>query len=71
MFSCNLSKLPEFDPNIKTCALSQEFLRQNPEWAKVIQKYKIFNILEPNAVQTQGEQRGQASRGGNKDTVQR
>jgi hypothetical protein len=36
---------PEFDPNIKTCALSLEFLRQNPEWFDFIEKYNIVNIL--------------------------
>jgi hypothetical protein len=36
---------PEFDPSIKTCALSLEFLRQNPEWFAFIEKYNIVNIL--------------------------
>ena len=37
---------PEFDPSIKTCAFSQEFLRQNPEWFDFIEKYNIVNILD-------------------------
>ena len=37
---------PEFDPNIKTCAFSQEFLRQHPEWFDFIEKYNIINILD-------------------------
>jgi hypothetical protein len=37
---------PEFDPNIKTCAFSQEFLRQNPQWLAFIEKYNIVNILD-------------------------
>jgi hypothetical protein len=37
---------PTFDPNIKTCALSQEFLRQNPAWFDFIEKYNIINLLD-------------------------
>ena len=60
MFSCNF-KYPDLDPNVKTCALSEDFLKQNPQWAEFISKYKIFNILSNERVphlQPSGDPRG-------------
>lgn len=54
MFSCNLGKYKLHD--VQTCALSPDFLKQNPAWEILIKKYKIFNILEPRDDRSGSEQ---------------